>query len=826
MSEANLNGGVPSIDPDGDDANQLMDIPEDLPLLPVRDVVVFPYMILPLFVGRDKSVEAVEQALQGNRMIFLATQKELSIEDPEEDDLYEMGTVALIMRMLKLPDGRVKILVQGLSRARRLKMTTMAPCLRAEVDNLEETPVSGDDFEAEAHMRAVREKLEQVINLGKAISTDIMMVLESVEDNGRLADIVAANLNLKVADAIEILTEVESKPRLELVHTLLDRELQVLTVQEKIKSAAKDEMTKSQREYFLRQQMKAIQEELGLTDEHGEEIEELRERIEKTKMSKDTREVALKELKRLRDMSPSSAEAGVIRTYIEWLVDVPWKKTTRDRLDLIQAKEVLDEDHYYLEKVKERILEHLAVKKLKPSTKGPILCFVGPPGVGKTSLGKSIARAMGRKFARISLGGVRDEAEIRGHRRTYVGAMPGRIIQGLKRVGVANPVFMLDEIDKLGQDFRGDPSSALLEVLDPAQNDSFEDHYLNVAYDLSKVMFICTANLADPIPHALLDRMEMIRLAGYTREEKLKIGARYIVPRQMAEQGINEDYIRFTEEALGTVVDQYTREAGLRNFEREVANICRKVARKIAEGKVKTYNIGKRNVSTFLGPPRFLRETESAVDQVGVANGLAWTQAGGEILHIEVGTMKGAGKLTLTGQLGDVMKESAVAALTWVRANVEEFGGDDKYFEKKDIHIHVPAGAIPKDGPSAGITIATALMSMCTGRMVDHSVAMTGEITLRGRVLPIGGVKEKCLAAMRAGVKTVIMPERNEKDAKDLPVKARKALELHFATDMEDVLKIVLKPKAKTKAPRRAPAKKVARGSAAKQPARQSAKGA
>ncbi len=823
MSEANLKGVVPSIDPDGNGTTQLLDITEDLPLLPARDVVGLPYMILPLFVGRDKSVEAVEQALQGNRMIFLSTQKDLSTEEPEEDDLYEMGTVALIMRMLKLPDGRVKILVQGLSRARRLKMTSASPCLRAEVQNIEEVPTSGDDLEAEAMMRAVREKLEEVINLGKAISTDIMMVLESVEDTGRLSDIVAANLNLKVADAIDILAEVGPKSRLELVHSFLDRELQVLTVQAKIKSAAKDEMTKSQREYFLRQQMKAIQEELGISDEHGEEIEELRERIEKTKMSKETREVALKELKRLADLSPSSAESGVIRNYIEWLVEVPWKKTTRDRLDLVRAKEVLDEDHYYLEKVKERILEHLAVKKLKPSTKGPILCFVGPPGVGKTSLGKSIARAMGRKFARISLGGVKDEAEIRGHRRTYVGAMPGRIIQGLKRVGVANPVFMLDEIDKLGQDFRGDPSSALLEVLDPAQNDSFEDHYLNVAYDLSKVMFICTANFADPIPPALRDRMEVIRLAGYTREEKLKIGKRYIVPRQMTEQGINADYIRFTDEALGTVIDQYTREAGLRNFEREVANICRKVARKIAEGKVKTYNIGKRNVATFLGPPRLLRELESQVDQIGVANGLAWTQAGGEILHIEVGAMKGGGKLTLTGQLGDVMKESAQAALTWVRSNAENFGGDDKFFEKKDIHIHVPAGAIPKDGPSAGITIAVALLSMCTGRMIDHTVAMTGEITLRGRVLPIGGVKEKCLAAMRAGVKTVVMPAQNEQDSKELPAKARKALELHFASTMEEVVKIALKAKPKAKAAKRAPAKKAA----AKKPAsKQATKGA
>ncbi len=800
MSEANLPGGSDSDEgKTGPLESQPVEIPDELPLLPVRDVVIFPYMILPLFVGRDKSVEAVDQALAGNRMIYLNTQLEMGTEDPDESELHETGTVALIMRMLKLPDGRVKILIQGLSRAKRLELISEEKYTNARIEVYEEDAGAEVDFETEALMRSVREKLEEVINLGKAISTDIMMVLENVEEPGRLADIVAANLTLKIPDAMEILAEKEPKSRLGLVHMLLDRELQVMAVQEKIKSAAKEEMSKSQREYFLRQQMKAIQDELGISDEHGEELIELDERINKARLSKEAKVEALKELKRLKDMSPASAEAAVIRTYIETLIELPWKKTTRDRLDLIRAKEVLDEDHYDLEKVKDRILEHLAVKQLKPSAKGPILCFVGPPGVGKTSLGKSIARAMGRKFIRISLGGVKDEAEIRGHRRTYVGAMPGRIMHGLKKAGVANPVFMLDELDKIGQDFRGDPASALLEVLDPAQNDSFEDHYINVPYDLSRVMFVCTANIIDPIPPALLDRMEVIRLSGYTREEKLKIGRRYIVPRQMGEQGVNEKMISFTDEALGVVIDQYTREAGLRNFEREVANICRKVARKVAEGENKLHRIGKRNVSTYLGSPRFIKETEIYGDEAGVALGLAWTQAGGELLHIEVATVKGTGKLKLTGHLGEVMKESAHAALSWVHSSYEQFGGEPEFFSNHDVHIHVPAGAIPKDGPSAGITIATALLSLATGRPVDHSLAMTGEITLRGRVLPIGGLKEKCLAAMRAGLKKVIMPARNSADAKELPPKAQKALELHFVSTMEEVAALALKPAPKGK---------------------------
>ncbi len=773
---------------------QSVDIPEVLPMLPVRDVVVFPYMILPLFVGREKSVAAVDEALQGNRMLYLATQKEVATEDPGPDDIYEMGTVGMIMRMLKLPDGRIKILVQGLSRARRKAIVATEPCYRVRIEPIPETPTPEDDYEAEALIRSVREKLEEIVNMGKGISTEVMMILENVEDPGRLADIVAANVNLKVADAMQVLEAVDPKERIIRLHSLLERELQVLMVQAKIKSAAKEEMSKSQREYFLRQQLKAIQEELGITDERNEEIETLRRKIEKARMPKEARAEAERELNRLKDMPPASAEAAVIRTYIEWLTEMPWRKTTRDNIDIARAKKILDDDHYDLEMVKDRILEHLSVKKLKPDTKGPILCFVGPPGVGKTSLGQSIARAMGRKFVRMSLGGVKDEAEIRGHRRTYVGAMPGRIIQGIRKAGSKNPVFMLDEVDKIGQDFRGDPASALLEVLDPAQNATFEDHYLNVPFDLSKVMFICTANFVDPIPPALLDRMEVIRLSGYTRDEKLHIARRYLIPRQMEEHGLKPEHIEISNEALGLLIDQYTREAGLRNLEREIANLCRKVARKLAEGKVRRYRITRRNLHKYLGPPRYLPETEVEEDLVGVATGLAWTQAGGEILHVEVTTMKGSPKLILTGQLGDVMKESAQAALSYARSRAADLGAPEDFFEQREVHIHVPAGAIPKDGPSAGITMATALVSVMTGRPVDHTVGMTGEITLRGRVLPVGGIKEKCLAAMQAGLKTVVLPERNRKDLDELPPKVRRALEFRFVRTMDEVLEVALKP--------------------------------
>ena len=773
---------------------QSVDIPEVLPMLPVRDVVVFPYMILPLFVGREKSVAAVDEALQGNRMLYLATQKEVATEDPGPDDIYEMGTVGMIMRMLKLPDGRIKILVQGLSRARRRAILATEPCFRVRVEPVPEKPTAEDDYEAEALIRAVREKLEEIVNMGKGVSTEVMMILENVEDPGRLADIVAANVNLKVADAMQVLEAVDPKERIIRLHSLLERELQVLMVQAKIKSAAKEEMSKSQREYFLRQQLKAIQEELGITDERSEEIETLRKKIEKARMPKEARAEAERELNRLKDMPPASAEAAVIRTYIEWLTEMPWRKTTRDNIDIARAKKILDDDHYDLEMVKDRILEHLSVKKLKPDTKGPILCFVGPPGVGKTSLGQSIARAMGRKFVRMSLGGVKDEAEIRGHRRTYVGAMPGRIIQGISKAGSKNPVFMLDEVDKIGQDFRGDPASALLEVLDPAQNATFEDHYLNVPFDLSKVMFICTANFVDPIPPALLDRMEVIRLSGYTRDEKLHIARRYLIPRQMEEHGLKPEHIEISTEALGLLIDHYTREAGLRNLEREIANLCRKVARRLAEGKVRRYRITRRNLHKYLGPPRYLPETEVEEDLVGVATGLAWTQAGGEILHVEVTTMKGSPKLILTGQLGDVMKESAQAALSYARSRAADLGAPEDFFEQREVHIHVPAGAIPKDGPSAGITMATALVSVMTGRPVDHTVGMTGEITLRGRVLPVGGIKEKCLAAMQAGLKTVVLPERNRKDLDELPPKVRRALEFRFVRTMDEVLEVALKP--------------------------------
>jgi ATP-dependent Lon protease len=794
MSEAQFSGTDLEAKP-GEAAPQPMEIPDVLPLLPVRDVVVFPYMILPLFVGREKSIAAVDQALQGNRMLFLSTQKEVATEEPGPDDIYEMGTVAMIMRMLKLPDGRVKILVQGLSRARRLELLSDSPCMTVRVEVVEEEPSTKEDYEAEALMRSVRERLEEIINMGKGISTEVMMILENVEDAGRLADIVAANLNLKVIDAMQVLDTLGVKERIVRVHGLIERELQVLMVQAKIKSAAKEEMNKSQREYYLRQQMKAIQEELGISDERTEEFVSLLGKVKNARMPKEARAEADRELGRLKDMPPSSAEASVIRTYIDWLTDLPWKKMTRDNLDIARAKQILDEDHYDLEKIKERILEHLAVRKLKPEAKGPILCFVGPPGVGKTSLGVSIARAMGRKFVRLSLGGMKDEAEIRGHRRTYVGAMPGRIIQGMRKSGARNPVFMLDEVDKIGQDFRGDPSSALLEVLDPAQNSTFEDHYLNVPFDLSKVMFVCTANFVDPIPPALLDRMELIRLSGYSRDEKIRIATRYLIPRQMEEQGISEKHIDISIDALGLLIDQYTRESGLRNTEREIANLCRKVARKVAEGSAEKHHITKRNLHKYLGAPRYLPDAEVETDQVGVSTGLAWTQSGGEILHVEVTTTKGTPRLILTGQLGDVMKESAQAALSYARSKAAELGSPEDFFEQREIHLHVPAGAIPKDGPSAGITMATALVSLMTGRPVDHTVGMTGEITLRGRVLPIGGLKEKSLAAMQAGLKTVILPDRNRKDMEELPPKVRKAVRFRFVKTMDEVIEIALRAK-------------------------------
>lgn len=769
-----------------------IEIPDSLPVLPVRDIVVFPYMILPLFVGREISIKAIEHSLSGNKMVLLLTQKDLNIENPTPEDLYTTGTVALIMRMLKLPDGRVKILVQGLSKARALSFLQAEPFFKANIEKIEDQKLEELTIEHEAQIRNVKEQLEKVASLGKAILPDIIGVVENIDNPGRLADLIASNLGLKTEHAQEVLEIKEPMQRLKRVSEILARETELLTVQQKIQSEARGEIDKTQREYFLREQLKAIQKELGDIDERAEEIREFKKKIEEAKMPEKVLKEAEKQLKRLEKMHPDSAESATVRTYLDWLVELPWSIATKDKLDIKAADKVLNEDHYDLEKVKERILEYLSVRKLKEKMKGPILCFIGPPGVGKTSLGRSIARALGREFARMSLGGMRDEAEIRGHRRTYVGALPGRIIQGIKTAGTNNPVFMLDEIDKIGMDFRGDPSSALLEVLDPEQNNSFADHYLAVPFDLSNVMFITTGNLVDTIPSALRDRMETIYLSGYTTEEKLGIAKHYLIPKQLEEHGISDTILKITDSGLFTIISQYTREAGVRNLEREIANLCRKVAKRIAEGKDKTFIIRAQSIHKYLGVPKFLPEEEMESDEVGVATGLAWTESGGDIIYVEATTMKGKGNLTLTGQLGDVMKESAQAALSYVRSRAKNLGISDEIFSKTDLHIHVPAGAIPKDGPSAGITMATSIASALTGRAVSKSIAMTGEVTLRGRVLPIGGLKEKTLAAKRMGIKKVIMPKRNKKDLEDIPKYVKKDMEFIFAETMDDVLEKAL----------------------------------
>lgn len=772
--------------------DKTVEIPDSLPVLPVRDIVVFPYMILPLFVGREISIKAIEHSLSGNKMVLLLTQKDHNIENPTPEDLYTTGTVALIMRMLKLPDGRVKILVQGLSKAKALRFLQAEPFFKANIEKIDDQKLEELTIEHEAQIRNVKEQLEKVASLGKAILPDIIGVVENIDDPGRLADLIASNLGLRTENAQEVLEIKEPIQRLKRVSEILARETELLTVQQKIQSEARGEIDKTQREYFLREQLKAIQKELGDIDERAEEIREFKKKIEEAKMPEKVLKEAEKQLKRLEKMHPDSAESATVRTYLDWLVELPWSIATKDKLDIKAADKVLNEDHYDLEKVKERILEYLSVRKLKEKMKGPILCFIGPPGVGKTSLGRSIARALGREFARMSLGGMRDEAEIRGHRRTYVGALPGRIIQGIKTAGTNNPVFMLDEIDKIGMDFRGDPSSALLEVLDPEQNNSFADHYLAVPFDLSNVMFITTGNLVDTIPSALRDRMEIIYLSGYTTEEKLGIARHYLIPKQLEEHGISDTILKLKDSGLFTIISQYTREAGVRNLEREIANLCRKVAKRIAEGQDKTFSIRAQNIHKYLGVPKFLPEEEMERDEVGVATGLAWTESGGDIIYVEATTMKGKGNLTLTGQLGDVMKESAQAALSYVRSRAKNLGIRDEIFSKTDLHIHVPAGAIPKDGPSAGITMATSIASALTGRAVSKSIAMTGEVTLRGRVLPIGGLKEKTLAAKRMGIKKVIMPKRNKKDLEDIPKYVKKDMEFIFAETMDDVLKVAL----------------------------------
>ncbi|WP_447973307.1 endopeptidase La [Nitrospira sp. Kam-Ns4a] len=774
---------------------QQVEIPEQLPLLPVRDIVVFPYMVLPLFVGREMSIKAIEAALAGNRMIFLATQKALDVENPKPDDIHQVGTIGIIMRMLKLPDERIKILVQGVAKGRVQDYIQTEPYYSVRIARIPELKPAAVSLEGEAIMRTVREQLERVISLGKVLMPDVMVVIENLEDPGRLADMVVSNLGLKVEVAQEVLEIEDPVARLKRVSEILAKEVEVLSMQQKIQAQAKGEMDKTQREYFLREQLKAIQKELGELDERAEEVADFRKRIKDAKMPEKVLRECEKQLKRLEKMHPDTAESATVRTYLEWMVELPWSKKSKDNLDIKAAAKVLNEDHYDLEKVKERILEYLAVRKLKDRMKGPILCFVGPPGVGKTSLGKSIARALGREFVRISLGGVRDEAEIRGHRRTYVGALPGRIIQGIKQAGTSNPVFMMDEVDKIGMDFRGDPSAALLEVLDPEQNHAFSDHYLGVPFDLSEVMFITTANLMDPIPSPLRDRMEIIEIPGYTEEEKLGIAQRYLIPRQLKEHGITETHVRFTEPALRHIITHYTREAGVRNLEREIANVMRKVAKKVAEGKTSRHTVIPGNLHRYLGVPKFLPEAEQQKDEVGVATGLAWTETGGDVLYIEATVMKGKGQLMLTGHLGDVMKESAQAALSYVRSRAKLLGIDPEVFAKTDLHIHVPAGAIPKDGPSAGITMATAIASSLTNRPVRRDVAMTGEVTLRGRVLQIGGLKEKILAAKRAKLSTVILPARNKKDLEEIPKHLLRGLHFVFVETMDEVIRTSLAQK-------------------------------
>jgi ATP-dependent Lon protease len=776
-------------------------IPDKLPLLPVRDVVVYPYMILPLFVGREMSVNAVDKSLSGDRLIFLATQKDVGDDDPAPDAIYQVGTVAMIMRMLKLPDGRVKILVQGLAKARITSYEKVESYYEVMIDRIVEPPPPEESLEVEALIRSVKDQLGKIIALGKAVSPEVVVIVENMQDVGSLADLISSNLGLKVEEAQGILELTDPVERLNRVNELLAKEHELLSMQAKIQTAAKEEMGKSQKEYYLREQLRAIQHELGETDSRSEEMLEIRKAIEHAKMPKIIEKEALKQLGRLEQMHPDSAESGMLRTFLDWMVEIPWSRTTRDSLDIKKAQVILDVDHHGLEKIKERILEFLAVRKLRKKMKGPILCFVGPPGVGKTSLGKSIARAMGRKFVRMSLGGMRDEAEIRGHRRTYVGALPGRIIQGLKQAGTNNPVFMLDELDKLGSDFRGDPSSALLEVLDPEQNHMFSDHYINLPFNLSNVMFIATANQVDTIPGPLLDRMEVIHLSGYTEEEKLEIAKKYLVPRQTADNGISSRQITFTDESIKALISNYTREAGLRNLEREIGSICRKIARQVAEGESRRFMINAANVSKYLGPPKFLREPETDRNEIGLVTGLAWTPVGGETLHIEATIMSGKGALTLTGQLGDVMKESVQAALSWIRSKGKELGLSDDLFQSIEIHVHVPAGAIPKDGPSAGISMATALVSALTKTPVCKDVAMTGEITLRGKVLPIGGLKEKILAAIRGGIKTVIIPAQNEKDLSDIPKVILKKIKVIPVREVEEVLKIALESYPFSKAP-------------------------
>jgi len=763
-------------------------IPESLPLLPVRDMVMYPSVVLPLFVGRDMSINAVEKAISKDRLIIVTAQKDLTDEDPLPERIYSVGVVSQIMRMLRLPDGRVKILIHGIKKARMIQYLQEQPTFLVKIEPIEEPLITEITMEIEALMRYVKEEMEKIVSMGRMVPPDILMVLDTIDEPGRLADVAAANLGLSVDKSQEILEIVDPIERLKKLSEIMGKEIELLNMQAKILSQAKEEMSKTQREYFLREQIKAIRSELGEADERLEEIEEFKKRIKKARMPKDVEKEAKKQLSRLDMMHPDAVESSMLRTYLEWLVELPWSKSTKDNINIKQAKKILDEDHYNLEKVKERILEFLSVIKLRGEMKGPILCFVGPPGVGKTSLGKSIARALGRNFSRISLGGMKDEAEIRGHRRTYVGSMPGRIIQNLKQAGTNNPVFMMDEIDKIGTDFRGDPASALLEVLDPEQNNTFSDHYLNVPFDLSKILFITTANRVDTIPAALKDRMETIYIPGYNEKEKLAIAKRYLIPKQLAENGLTNNILIFKDSAIEKIIEEYTRESGLRNLEREIASIARKIVRRIAEGERKKVVITAKNLQKFLGPAKYLPEGTIEENTIGVATGLAWTEFGGEIMHVEVSCRKGKKELTLTGSMGDVMKESAHAALTYIKSKSDILGINEEIFDTLEIHIHVPQGAIPKDGPSAGITMAVAMISAMTKRPVNRRIAMTGEITLTGRILPVGGLKEKTLAALRSHMEKIIIPVDNMRELTEIPDYVKRKIKFLPVKNMDEVI--------------------------------------
>ncbi len=767
-------------------------IPEEIGILPIRKLTIFPFQITPLMIGNSKSIKLIDEKMISDRLICIVTERENTPQgttDYNINNLYKFGTVSKILRMIKLPNNNVRILIQGLSRARIAKYTAVEPYIKAKVELLQD--IIKDDIELDALKRNIISTFQKVASFIPQIGEELQIIVMNIEDPGKLADLVASNINITTVERQELLETLDVKKRLEKILKYLNKEIQVLELGTKIQTKVKSDLEKKQKEFFLRQELDAIKKELGETDNVPEEVKELRDKIKEAKMPENVNKIALKELDRMQKMQPGFAEYSVIRTYIEWLIDLPWSKSTKDNLDLKKVQKVLNEDHYDLEKIKERIIEFLSVRKLKKDMKGPILCLVGPPGVGKTSLGQSIAKAMNRKFVRVSLGGIRDEAEIRGHRRTYVGALPGRIILGMKNAGSNNPVFMLDEIDKIGTDFRGDPASALLEVLDPQQNNSFVDHYLDVAFNLTNVFFITTANMLDTIPPALLDRMEILRIPGYTLEEKVKIAKRYLIPRQIKENGITNKKITFTVGAVRKLIKEYTREAGVRNLEREIGNVCRKIARKIVERKKYPHKIEPESIEHLLGPKRFFQEVAERITMPGIATGLAWTPVGGSILFIEATRMSGKGELKLTGKLGDVMKESAAISLSYLHSNCKKYKIDCKIFEENSFHIHVPEGATPKDGPSAGITITSALYSLLTNKKIKSDFAMTGEMTLRGKILPVGGIKEKVLAAKEAGIKNIIIPKNNKKDLNDLQSNVKNSINFYFIDSIDDALKLL-----------------------------------